>query len=830
MSRRLTGSLKRIGEVAKYSVTQMFAALPKVTNITNSDIVFPTSGAVWDFMQGNFLKGTDITNQNEQAITGNDEVVFYKKDGAWDLTDCVYENKSIDVSSEEINPIDVVFTSDGLTAFLLGNANDTIFQYYLTIPFNLKAMHYANKSFSVASQDITPISLAISSDDKSLFMLGIQHKNIYKYNMTTAGDLDTILYSGDSFDVTTQSNDPYGMFLKADGLKLFIACNSCDKIFQYGMTVKDDLTTISYSSKFLDVSGQDVTPIDVSLNTTGTKMMMLGLANKKVFQYTLSTPDDISTGTYDSKSFDYTTQDDNVWGFFFKPDGTTLFICGNQNDTLYQYDLGYGLAKCTIEKLADASRRANEIIRPFTGIPSNNSVNLSKLAHTYGNNKVIATDSNGKPETVDKDSLGGDFSDGGESEGVERTLGNTDDFSMGIITNGLLRLLADNNGNIGIGTANPLHNLCFGDTVSAIGLDTVDGSDNKTLWLTGGGAIGESRGASLAVNGNDVAGYPGDMNFWAGDNGNFCMLNGNLGLGGTNVAALLTLNHDDVGSPFQICDDAANVRVRYDSNYHMMLRDSSGNERVKLADDATSYFNGGGLVVGDTTLNASAMFEVESTTKGLLPPRMTTVQRNAISSPATGLVIYNTTTGQLETYNGAAWSGGGGGGGGGAWSVKESGTLSGVSEKVITGLTKTTKIIFSNIIGNGELEIRTSTDGGNSYDSGVSDYSYTAYGSKRTGTNDLVASGDEAHSSIKLYMNWNIEIVPSASAFELTIYDPSEVTTRTLMMWNIAQKTGGTTYIAQLTGAGARVATGDVDAIKIFASSITCSYVVLELN
>jgi hypothetical protein len=50
----------------------------------------------------------------------------------------------------------------------------------------------------------------------------------------------------------------------------------------------------------------------------------------------------------------------------------------------------------------------------------------------------------------------------------------------------------------------------------------------------------------------------------------------------------------------------------------------------------------------------SAMLEVKSTTKGLLPPRLTTAQRNAISNPAQGLTIYNTDLSCLEFYTGSA--------------------------------------------------------------------------------------------------------------------------------------------------------------------------------
>lgn len=62
------------------------------------------------------------------------------------------------------------------------------------------------------------------------------------------------------------------------------------------------------------------------------------------------------------------------------------------------------------------------------------------------------------------------------------------------------------------------------------------------------------------------------------------------------------------------------------------------------------------LAIGKTTAaDSKAAFEVVSTTKGMLPPRMTTTQRDNISSPSTGLTIYNTTTNALNVYSGSAW-------------------------------------------------------------------------------------------------------------------------------------------------------------------------------
>jgi uncharacterized protein (TIGR02145 family) len=59
--------------------------------------------------------------------------------------------------------------------------------------------------------------------------------------------------------------------------------------------------------------------------------------------------------------------------------------------------------------------------------------------------------------------------------------------------------------------------------------------------------------------------------------------------------------------------------------------------------------------IGTTSPNASAIIDVTSSSQGFLPPRMTTVQRNNITSPAQGLTIYNTDLKYLEVFNGVRW-------------------------------------------------------------------------------------------------------------------------------------------------------------------------------
>jgi hypothetical protein len=79
-------------------------------------------------------------------------------------------------------------------------------------------------------------------------------------------------------------------------------------------------------------------------------------------------------------------------------------------------------------------------------------------------------------------------------------------------------------------------------------------------------------------------------------------------------------------------------------------------------DDATNALQVNGsakittvAVIGAATAAASAALTVTSTTRGLLPPRMTDAQVRAIASPAAGLLVYNTTLNLICFFNGTTW-------------------------------------------------------------------------------------------------------------------------------------------------------------------------------
>jgi hypothetical protein len=79
--------------------------------------------------------------------------------------------------------------------------------------------------------------------------------------------------------------------------------------------------------------------------------------------------------------------------------------------------------------------------------------------------------------------------------------------------------------------------------------------------------------------------------------------------------------------------------------------------------------SGSALAVGLVTPASSAIVDITSTTKGFLAPRMTDTQRDAIVSPAAGLMIYNTVSNAYNVYNGSTWASIGAGGGSSQWTT-----------------------------------------------------------------------------------------------------------------------------------------------------------------
>ncbi|MBA7538617.1 hypothetical protein ES705_30894 [subsurface metagenome] len=127
------------------------------------------------------------------------------------------------------------------------------------------------------------------------------------------------------------------VFFKPDGLKMYVVGNVNDSVYQYNLSTAWDISTASYETKYKDVGSEDTYPMDVFFKPDGLKMYVVGNVNDSVYQYNLSTAWDISTASYETKYKDVGSEDTYPTGIFFKPDGDKAYIIGGTNEEVYQY-------------------------------------------------------------------------------------------------------------------------------------------------------------------------------------------------------------------------------------------------------------------------------------------------------------------------------------------------------------------------------------------------------------------------------------------------------------------------------------------------------------
>lgn len=99
-----------------------------------------------------------------------------------------------------------------------------------------------------------------------------------------------------------------------------------------------NVTSATYDSKSFSVVSQDATPTGIDFSSDGTKMYMIGDSNNAVYQYSLSTAFDLSTASYDNKS--WTCSQPNPQDIRLSNDGTKIFVLGWNDDLIYEHSLG----------------------------------------------------------------------------------------------------------------------------------------------------------------------------------------------------------------------------------------------------------------------------------------------------------------------------------------------------------------------------------------------------------------------------------------------------------------------------------------------------------
>lgn len=255
------------------------------------------------------------------------------------LDNAAYASLSLSVSAQDSGQRDISFKPDGSKMYVLGLVNDSVFQYTLSTLWAIDTASYDGVSFSVNSQEATPHGLFIKPDGTAMYVMGQTNDTVYQYSLSTPWDISTASYSSKSFAVSSQTGTPYSVEFNIAGTKMYVTEGaSGGETFQYSLSTAWDVSTASYDSISYDAVTQVTAALCARISFDGKKFFVLDGADA-LYQYSLSTAYDISTASYDSLSITLTTQDGSPASVFLKPQGDGFYMIGDANDTVYQYSL-----------------------------------------------------------------------------------------------------------------------------------------------------------------------------------------------------------------------------------------------------------------------------------------------------------------------------------------------------------------------------------------------------------------------------------------------------------------------------------------------------------
>jgi DNA-binding beta-propeller fold protein YncE len=300
--------------------------------------------------------------------TGND-VNEYSLSTAWNISTASYV-QVFSVAGQDTTPTGLYFKPDGTKMYVVGSSSDSVNEYNLSTAWNISTASYV-QNFSVAAQDTVPTSVFFKPDGTKMYISGDTNNNYYEYSLSAAWDVSTASYvlsipsqntspqglffradganfynidaQGDrvyqsalgGFSVAAQDSNPYGLFFKPDGTKMYIAGDDGNDINEYSLSTAWDTSTATFVRA--KVIG-DTSPRNLFFKPDGTVMLVVGNTSDAVYIYSLSTAWDISTASL-TATRSISAQEITPTGIFVKPDGATLYICGEAGDDVNQYSM-----------------------------------------------------------------------------------------------------------------------------------------------------------------------------------------------------------------------------------------------------------------------------------------------------------------------------------------------------------------------------------------------------------------------------------------------------------------------------------------------------------
>lgn len=206
--------------------------------------------------------------------TTSDNLFQYSLSTPYDVATATYDSVTFHVGTQAAFPQAIQFNGDGTKLYVLNasGSSDYIYVYNLPTPYILTGMSYSGVFFSVAAQTSEPSSFCFSADGTKMLVASRTTGNtLFEYDLTIPFDVTSATYNGNSFAAFSYCE---GVCFSHDGMSLFYLTASTTNIYQYDLVAPYTIAGMTGSSVILDESTRNLTPQEIIV-ADGNKVFLL---------------------------------------------------------------------------------------------------------------------------------------------------------------------------------------------------------------------------------------------------------------------------------------------------------------------------------------------------------------------------------------------------------------------------------------------------------------------------------------------------------------------------------------------------------------------------
>ncbi len=206
-------------------------------------------------------------------------------------------------------------------------------------PFDIANATFTGQSFSGSAQEPNTGGIATNGNGSSFYLLGTVNKKVSQYDCTQQNNLSTCSFASKQLSVSGQAGVPNNIQWSADGTSIFVLDASTDDVFQYNCSTAYDISTCSYASKSFSATAQATNPFGMGLSGDGTAFFISDRTTNNVYQYNCTVAYDASTCSFASRSFSLAGQMSTGFAFGVRiiPNGSLIMVLDAGNDEIHQY-------------------------------------------------------------------------------------------------------------------------------------------------------------------------------------------------------------------------------------------------------------------------------------------------------------------------------------------------------------------------------------------------------------------------------------------------------------------------------------------------------------